>query len=186
MPTATLNVENSPVAVENSANSHIANGATKKPKKDKQTEPLAPPVDPAADMAWSTRKLLQWFDFRRGGTLISKYKLQQAAGCAKGLAEQFTEAQVRDAVTKMENDPYWIANGFDICNVANNIHKYLKPQNGTILATNGHARAASPNTTYTPPVTLDVERNERNRQAMHEKAAKNRAEREAKQASIAK
>ena len=35
MPTATLNVENSPVAVENSANSHIANGATKKPRRRK-------------------------------------------------------------------------------------------------------------------------------------------------------
>ena len=78
-------------------------------------------------MPWGTRKCLLWFDYWRGGILIGKFKLMQASTCAKGLAEQFSEETVIEARTDMEADPYYIAKGgCDVCDVANNIHKYLK------------------------------------------------------------
>jgi len=78
-------------------------------------------------MAWGTRKCLLWFDYWRGGILIGKFKLMQASTCAKGLAEQFSEQQVIETRTMMEADPYYIGKGgCDVCDVANNIHKYLR------------------------------------------------------------
>src|SRR6266567_2026433 len=97
------------------------------------------PVEPHADMAWGTRKCLQWFDYWRGGVLIAKYKLQQAASCAKGLAEQFDEATVIRIRGDMADDPYYIERGGpDICDVANNIHKYLNKKKPKKEPSNEH------------------------------------------------
>ena len=104
-----------------------AKGKGKKPVEPKSETSKSPPAEPASDMAWGTRKCLLWFDYWRGGILIGKFKLMQASTCAKGLAEQFSEQQVIQARTDMEADPYYVAKGgCDVCDVANNIHKYLK------------------------------------------------------------
>ena len=90
------------------------------------SSPASKPVEPVAEMTWGTRKCLQWFDYWRGGILIAKYKLQQAASCAKGLAEQFDEATFIEIRNKMAGDQYYIdRGGVDVCDVANNCHKYL-------------------------------------------------------------
>jgi hypothetical protein len=98
-------------------------------KKEKHTEPLAPkepPKPPSDDMPWGTKKCLLIFDAWRGHTLIGHYKLTQASTCAKGLAEQYTEDEVRRVYQSMSEDAYWQEKGLDICNVANNIHKEIK------------------------------------------------------------
>ncbi len=106
-----------------------AKAAPKKPVE----KPAGPPVAPPVDMEWSTRKCLQWFDFWRGAPLIGKFKLMQASTCAKGLAENYSEAQVLSARTDMEADVYWMARGgCDVCDVANNIHKYVRKRQLTI------------------------------------------------------
>jgi len=93
-------------------------------------------------MTWGTRKCLQWFDYWRGGVLIAKYKLQQAASCAKGLAEQFDEATVIRIRGDMADDPYYIERGGpDICDVANNIHKYLNKKKPKKEPSNEHKAA---------------------------------------------
>jgi len=90
-------------------------------------------------MSWGTRKCLQWFDYWRGGVLIAKYKIQQAASCAKGLAEQFDEATVIRIRGDMADDPYYIERGGpDICDVANNIHKYLNKKKPKKEPSNEH------------------------------------------------
>src|SRR6266568_3070510 len=102
-------------------------GKAKKQAEPKTETPKSPPVEPASDMAWGTRKCLLWFDYWRGGILIGKFKLMQASTCAKGLAEQLSEEQVIETRTMMEADPYYIGKGgCDVCDVANNIHKYLR------------------------------------------------------------
>jgi len=107
-------------------------GKAKKQAEPKTETPKSPPAEPASDMAWGTRKCLLWFDYWRGGILIGKFKLMQASTCAKGLAEQFSEEQVIQARTDMEADPYYIGKGgCDVCDVANNIHKYLKRKQQT-------------------------------------------------------
>ena len=99
----------------------------RKAKAEPADTPKGPPAMPTADMAWGTRKCQAWFDYWRGGIPISKYKLMQASTCAKGLAEQFDEATVIRIRGVMEADPYYVAlGGCDICDVANNIRKYLK------------------------------------------------------------
>jgi len=99
----------------------------RKAKADPADTPKGPPAMPTADMAWGTRKCQAWFDYWRGGIPISTYKLMQASTCAKGLAEQFDEATVVRIRGVMEADPYYVAlGGCDICDVANNIRKYLK------------------------------------------------------------
>ncbi len=88
---------------------------------------VAKPDQPLAEMAWGTRKCLLMFDEWRGAPLIGKYKLGQASECAKGLAANYSEEQVRQARDAMEIDPYYIGRGgADVCDVANNISKYLK------------------------------------------------------------
>jgi len=83
-------------------------------------------------MAWGTRKCLLWFDYWRGGILIGTYKNSQASTCAKGLAAQFDEQTVIGVRELMEADPYYIGKGgCDVCDVANNIHKYLKRKQQT-------------------------------------------------------
>src|SRR6266704_614214 len=107
-------------------------GKAKKQAEPKTETPKSPPVEPPSDMAWGTRKCLLWFDYWRGGILIGTYKNSQASTCAKGLAEQFSEEQVIQARTDMEADPYYIGKGgCDVCDVANNIHKYLKRKQQT-------------------------------------------------------
>src|SRR6266567_2584758 len=124
-----------------------------KGKDKKQAEPKpetskSPPAEPASDMAWGTRKCLLWFDYWRGGILIGKFKLMQASTCAKGLAEQFSEQQVIETRTMMEADPYYIAQGgCDVCDVANNIHKYLKRKQQT------KKPAQSTNVAQSQPIT---------------------------------
>ena len=66
------------------------------------------------------------FDAWRGHILIGYYKLSQASTCAKGLAEQYTEEEVRRVYQAMSEDEYWQEKGLDICNVSNNIHKEVK------------------------------------------------------------
>ena len=98
-------------------------------KKQRDTEPLVPrepPKMPPDDMAWGTKKCLHLFDAWRGHILIGHYKLTQASTCAKGLAEQYTEEEVRKVYQSMGEDEYWKEKGLDICNVANNIHKEIK------------------------------------------------------------
>ncbi len=99
----------------------------KKEKKTEPTEPKGPPVMPPADMEWGTTKCKMMFDAWRGHTLIAQYKIMEASKCAKGLAEQFTEEEVRRVYQAMSEDTYWKERGGpDICNVANNIDKELK------------------------------------------------------------
>ena len=98
-----------------------------KRKKVMEAQPAGPPQKPPDDMAWSTRKCLAWFTYWRGKPLIGTYKNSQASTCAKGLAENYTEAEVIGARNDMELDAYYVTRGgADICDVANNIHKYLK------------------------------------------------------------
>jgi len=98
-----------------------------KRKKVMEAQPAGPPQKPPDDMAWSTRKCLAWFTYWRGKPLIGTYKNSQASMCAKGLAENYTEAEVIGARNDMELDAYYVTRGgADICDVANNIHKYLK------------------------------------------------------------
>ena len=102
-------------------------GKGKKQAEPKSETPKGPPAEPPSEMPWGTRKCLLWFDYWRGGILIGKFKLMQASTCAKGLAEQFSEQQVIETRTMMEADPYYIGKGgCDVCDVANNIHKYLR------------------------------------------------------------
>lgn len=99
----------------------------KVPSKKKTEEPKGPPVMPPADMEWGTTKCKMMFDAWRGHTLIAQYKIMEASKCAKGLAEQFTEEEVRRVYQAMSEDAYWKERGGpDICNVANNIDKELK------------------------------------------------------------
>lgn len=99
----------------------------KAPSKKKTEEPKGPPVMPPADMEWGTTKCKMMFDAWRGHTLIAQYKIMEASKCAKGLAEQFTEEEVRRVYQAMSEDAYWKERGGpDICNVANNIDKELK------------------------------------------------------------
>lgn len=99
----------------------------KAPSKKKTEEPKGPPVMPPADMEWGTTKCKMMFDAWRGHTLIAQYKIMEASKCAKGLAEQFTEEEVRRVYQAMSEDTYWKERGGpDICNVANNIDKELK------------------------------------------------------------
>jgi DNA-binding IscR family transcriptional regulator len=99
-------------------------------QKEKHTEPLTPkppPVMPPDDMPWGTNKCRQMFDAWRGKTLIPKHKLMEASTCAKELAIQYTEEEVRRVYNLMNEDPYWIGRGGpDICNVASNIHREIK------------------------------------------------------------
>src|SRR6266568_4735860 len=118
-------------------------GKGKKQAEPKPETPKGPPAEPASDMPWGTRKCLLWFDYWRGGILIGKFKLMQASTCAKGLAEQFIETR-----TMMEADPYYIAQGgCDVCDVANNIHKYLKRKQQT------KKPAQSTNVAQSQPIT---------------------------------
>ncbi len=123
-------------------------GKGKKQAEPKSETPKGPPAEPPSDMAWGTRKCLLWFDYWRGGILIGKFKLMQASTCAKGLAEQFSEEQVIQARTDMEADPYYIGKGgCDVCDVANNIHKYLKRKQQT------KKPAQSTNAAQSQPIT---------------------------------
>src|SRR6266568_2147620 len=123
-------------------------GKGKKQAEPKPETPKGPPAEPASDMPWGTRKCLLWFDYWRGGILIGKFKLMQASTCAKGLAEQFSEQQVIETRTMMEADPYYIAQGgCDVCDVANNIHKYLKRKQQT------KKPAQSTNVAQSQPIT---------------------------------
>jgi len=123
-------------------------GKGKKQAEPKSETPKGPPAEPPSDMAWGTRKCLLWFDYWRGGILIGKFKLMQASTCAKGLAEQFSEQQVIETRTMMEADPYYIAQGgCDVCDVANNIHKYLKRKQQT------KKPAQSTNVAQSQPIT---------------------------------
>lgn len=98
----------------------------KRPPKEEQPKP-EPPQMPAASMPWSTQKCMLLFDAWRGATLIGRYKIKEAEDCAKGLAEQYTEEQVRAVYKSMNELDYWQARGgADICNVANNISKEIK------------------------------------------------------------
>ncbi len=107
-------------------------GKAKKQAEPKTETPKSPPVEPPSDMAWGTRKCLLWFDYWRGGILIGTYKNSQASTCAKGLAAQFDEQTVIGVRELMEADPYYIGKGgCDVCDVANNIHKYLKRKQQT-------------------------------------------------------
>ncbi len=93
-----------------------------------------PAGPPPSEMEWSTRKCMMLFDFWRGAPLIGTYKNSQASTCAKGLAANYTEQQVVDARTDMEADIYWMSHGgVDICEVANNIHKYVRKRQLTIV-----------------------------------------------------
>src|SRR5260221_1255481 len=114
------------------------------PKEEIPTPPKTAPVEPHAGMQWGTRKCMQWFDYWRSGLLIGKYKLTQASTCAKGLAEQFSEEQVKQARSDMSEDPYWIARGgCDICDVANNIHRYLNKKLKPTSQANGEKPRAA-------------------------------------------
>ena len=99
----------------------------KPPEDDEPTEPVEPPKMPDASMPWGTRKCMLLFDYWRGAPFISKGKIIQASQCAKGLATYYTEEQVIQAYKVMKDDPYYAERGDpDICDVANNIAKYLK------------------------------------------------------------
>ncbi len=141
-----------------------------KGKGKKQAEPKpetskSPPAEPASEMAWGTRKCLLWFDYWRGGILIGKFKLMQASTCAKGLAEQFSEQQVIETRTMMEADPYYInKGGCDVCDVANNIHKYLKRRQQT------KKPAQSTNAAQSQPIT-NIRELVRQREALRAAAA---------------
>ena len=99
-------------------------------KKEKHTEPLVPkkvPEMPPAEMQWGTKKCLLMFDAWRGHVLIGTYKLSQASTCAKGLAEQYAEEEVKQVHKLMNESPYWQERGCaDVCDVANNIHKEIR------------------------------------------------------------
>ncbi len=111
-------------------------GKAKKQAEPKVDAPKSPPAEPPSEMPWGTRKCLLWFDYWRGGTLIGTYKNSQASTCAKGLSQQFSEEVVIQTRNTMADDPYWIARGGpDVCEVANNIHRYVRKQHLQLVAT---------------------------------------------------
>jgi hypothetical protein len=90
---------------------------------------------PSEDAPWGTRTCMAMFDAWRGVVLIGRWKNSQASECAKGLATNYTREQVVQARTDMEADQYYIdRGGCDICDVANNIHKYLKRRQSKVIA----------------------------------------------------
>src|ERR1700724_2749026 len=140
-------------------------------KKERHTEPLmpkGPPQMPPDDMAWGTKKCLQIFDAWRGHILIGHYKLTQASTCAKGLAEQYTEEEVRRVYLAMSEDEYWKERGIDICNVANNIHKEIKKTK----TAKSSAPAQQPKGSQQPAVSarLDPEKVQRNLERQMQRA----------------
>lgn len=127
-PIATVTTGNDQSVEQKSLMPDLPTKASSK-KKEKHTEPLTPkkvPEMPGADMEWGTKKCMLMFDAWRGHILIGYYKLSQASTCAKGLAEQYTEEDVRRVYQSMSEDAFWQEKGLDICNVSNNIHKEIK------------------------------------------------------------
>lgn len=108
------------------SNPKPAKPTRKRPPKEEQPKPDPTPM-PASDMAWSAHKCMLLFDAWRGSRLIGRYKIKEAETCAKGLAEQYTEEQVRAVYKAMNESAYWQERGgADICNVSNNISKEIK------------------------------------------------------------
>jgi hypothetical protein len=99
----------------------------RKQKRASDEKPSGPPQMPDTNMTWGTHKCMQLFDAWRGCLLIGKHEIMQASSYAKGLAEQYSEYQIRAVRDAMNKDPYWMKQGgVDIGNVARNIHKYIK------------------------------------------------------------